>query len=86
MSGLQQIRQRFQSFVEIREILESLKTLAQIETQKLSRLGSYQADALEAVTEPLRDLLSFHPQLWLADSESFRDVLLVFGSERGEEL
>ena len=83
MSGLQQIRERIKSFQEIRDILESLKTMAQIEIQKLARFQDSQSQATEAVRAPLRDLLSFHPYLWTKEVDESQGVLLVFGSERG---
>ena len=83
MSGLQQLRGRLKNFLEIRDILESLKTLAQIEMQKLTRNQDRQLHVLDGIREPLRDLLSFHPSLWPELPEECENILLVIGSERG---
>ena len=83
MSGLRQLRGRLKNFLEIRDILEGLKTLAQIEMQKLTRHQERQIRVLEARREPLRDLLSFHPSLWPELPEECENVLLLLGSERG---
>lgn len=83
MSGLQQLRGRLKNFLEIRDILESLKTLAQIEMQKLTHHHERQVRVLESRREPLRDLLSFHPKLWPELPDECENVLLLLGSERG---
>jgi F-type H+-transporting ATPase subunit gamma len=70
------------SLSEIREIMNSMKTLAFMETRKLSRF----IDAQQAVVANIRtvagDLLSFYPEI-LPAAASTPSVCLLLGTERG---
>ena len=82
MSGLQQVRKRLASLAEIGDILDSLKTMALIETRKLAHYLEHQAAVVEGIRAPLQDLVRFHPSLDAWPQEAL-SVLLVMGSERG---
>ncbi|MGE0493767.1 MAG: FoF1 ATP synthase subunit gamma [Vulcanimicrobiota bacterium] len=82
MSGLQQLRKRLSSLAEIGDILDSLKTMALIETRRLVRYLEHQSAVVEAIRTPLQDLVHFNPTLDAWPEEAVR-VLLVMGSERG---
>jgi F-type H+-transporting ATPase subunit gamma len=70
------------SLEEIGEILSSMKTLAYMETRKLSRFLEAENKVVESIVAVAQDFLGFHPEL----PGALRDatpVFLVVGSERG---
>ncbi len=67
---------------QIRDILASMKTLAAMETHKLSRFIEAQKQMGISITEIADDFLCFHPGI-LPRAESQFDIILVIGSERG---
>jgi F-type H+-transporting ATPase subunit gamma len=70
------------SLGEIGEILSSMKTLAYMETRKLSRFLTAQQQIVESISDVADDFLAFFP----AESQALEDathVYLVIGSERG---
>lgn len=67
---------------EIRDILASMKTLAAMETHKLSRFIEAQKQMSTSITEIATDFLCFHPGI-LPRAEPLLDIILVIGSERG---
>lgn len=70
------------SLGEIAEILGSMKTLAYMETRKLSRFLSAQRQIVESIEEAAADFLSFEPGV-LAGTPRGASVALLIGSERG---
>lgn len=70
------------SLDEIGEILSSMKTLAYMETRKLSRFLTAQQRVVRSIHEVAADFLHFHPGLPGAQSQA-APVFLVVGSERG---
>lgn len=67
---------------EIRNILASMKTLAAMETHKLSRFIEAQKQMSLSIADIAADFLCFHPEI-LPESAPLFDVILVIGSERG---
>ena len=70
------------SLGEIGEILSSMKTLAYMETRKLSRFLAAQQQVVESIADVASDFLQFYPGLPTALREA-TPVFLVVGSERG---
>jgi F-type H+-transporting ATPase subunit gamma len=70
------------SLDEIGEILSSMKTLAYMETQKLSRFLAAQQKVVESIDDVAADFLGFFPEVPSAIREA-TPVYLVIGSERG---
>jgi F-type H+-transporting ATPase subunit gamma len=70
------------SLTEIGEILSSMKTLAYMETRKLSRFLAAQQGVVESISEVAADFLDHYPGLPV-DTEDATPVFLVVGSERG---
>jgi F-type H+-transporting ATPase subunit gamma len=70
------------SLGEIGEILSSMRTLAYMETRKLSRFLSSQQHVVESIAEVAADFLAFFPGR-LETPEETLHVYLVVGSERG---
>lgn len=67
---------------EIREILNSMKTLAYMETRKLSRFLSAQQAAVHSIDEVAADFISYFPQT-LPEGKPALTVYLMIGTERG---
>ncbi len=67
---------------EIRSVLNSMKTLAYMETRKLVRFAEAQGAVVESMENAAGELLISHPEILpeVADSAT---VFLVIGSERG---
>jgi F-type H+-transporting ATPase subunit gamma len=70
------------SLGEIREIMNSMKTLAFLETRKLTRFIRAQQAVVESIEEVAADFLSFHADILPEVGES-TPVFLVIGTERG---
>lgn len=70
------------SLAEIREILNSMKTLAYMETRKLSAFLAAQQAVVASLEEVAADFLAFHPDILPAVPEP-TPVFLLIGSERG---
>ena len=70
------------SLEEIREILSSMKTLAYMETRKLSRFLDAQKQVVDSINDVAEDFLGFHPELRPVAADVTR-VFLLIGSERG---
>lgn len=77
-----ELEQHRHSIGEIREIMNSMKTLAYMETRKLSRHLDTQRALTESIHEVAADFLSFHPETLPGTKEEVR-VYIVIGSERG---
>lgn len=70
------------SLAEIREIMNSMKTLAYLETRKLSRFLDAQHTVVESIEEAATDLFSFYPEL-LTETQVMTPVYILLGTERG---
>jgi len=70
------------SLEEIGEILSSMKTLAYMETRKLSRFLDAQQRVVDSINDVAEDFLGFHPELRPVPTDATR-VFLLIGSERG---
>jgi F-type H+-transporting ATPase subunit gamma len=70
------------SLLEIREIMSSMKTLAYLETRKLSQYREAQAAVVENLETAASDLLHFHPRL-VPPAAGEVPVRVLLGSERG---
>lgn len=82
MSLRRELDQHRKSLAEIREIMNSMKTLAYMETRKLSRFIDAQQAVVGGIETAINDLLSHYPEVWSAVPVSTSAYLLV-GSERG---
>jgi F-type H+-transporting ATPase subunit gamma len=71
-----------QALVEIREIMNSMKTLAYMETRKLRGFLEAQHNVVQSIEEVAADLLSFYPRAMPASSAT-RQVCFLIGTERG---
>lgn len=67
---------------EIRNIMNSMKTLAIMETHKLERLLATQLNMSETIEKMAADFLCFYPQV-LPRVEPLLTTILLIGSERG---
>lgn len=70
------------SLAEIRDIMNSMKTLAYMETRKLARFLAAQHAVVKSIEDVAADLLSFYPEA-LPQAMEIRPVYLLIGSERG---
>ncbi|GMR21223.1 MAG: hypothetical protein BMS9Abin36_1822 [Gammaproteobacteria bacterium] len=70
------------SLVEIRDIMNSMKTLAYIETRKLARFLDAQHAVVQGIEDVAADFLSFHPES-LPEVKETIPVYLLIGTERG---
>jgi len=70
------------SLNEIREIMNSMKTLAYLETRKLGRFLPAQQRVVDGIEAMAADFLHFHPDALPASSSGYPVCLLV-GTERG---
>lgn len=82
MSRRRSLEQHRSSLAEIRGIMNSMKTLATLETRKLARFLDAQRAVVASIETAARDLLAFHPEI-LPDVRERRPITLVIGSERG---
>lgn len=70
------------SLAEIREIMNAMKTLAYMETRKLTRFMAAQQAVVQNIEDMAADLLGFHPTA-LPDTQQTTPVYLLIGTERG---
>ena len=70
------------SLSEIRDIMNSMRTLAYMETRKLARVLDAQRAVVESIEAAATDLLGWYPDILPATKET-TPVCLVIGSERG---
>jgi F-type H+-transporting ATPase subunit gamma len=82
MTRRRELERHRQSLGEIREIMNSMKTLAYMETRKLDRFLDAQHAVVQNIEEVVADLLSFYPET-LPDAEVTTPVYIVIGTERG---
>ena len=67
---------------EIRNIMNSMKTLAIMETHKLERIIETQTAMIASIENIAADFLHFNPQV-LPEVEPTSNIILLIGSERG---
>lgn len=82
MTQRKALERKRHSLAEIGEIMNSMKTLAYMETRKLARFLGAQQACVRSIEQVAADLLDSHPEILPADSTS-EHVVLVIGSERG---
>lgn len=82
MSRRRSLEHHRQSLGEIRDIMNSMKTLAYMETRKLSRFIDAQQAVVQSLEAVATDLLSFHPDI-LPTADKAIPVFLLIGAERG---
>lgn len=82
MSRRRDLESHRDSLDEISEIMASMKTLAYVETRKLSRFLSAEQLVVESIEAVAADFLAFHPGM-LPDDARGSPVYLLIGSERG---
>jgi F-type H+-transporting ATPase subunit gamma len=82
MSRRRELEHHRHSLGEIREIMNSMKTLAYMETRKLARFLPAQQTVVKSIETMAADLLSFHPEI-LAEATETMPVFLMIGAERG---
>jgi F-type H+-transporting ATPase subunit gamma len=73
------------SLNEIRDIMNSMKTLAYMETRKLARFLDAQQSVVHNIENVATDFLSYHPGILpqAAKSKTPKTVYLLVGTERG---
>jgi len=82
MTRRRELERHRHSLAEIREIMNSMKTLAYMETRKLDRFLDAQHAVVQNIEEVVTDLLGFYPET-LPETTVTIPVYLVIGTERG---
>ena len=82
MSHRQDLERHRRGLEEIREIMNSMKTLAYMETRKLAQFLDAQHASTRSVLEAAEDFLAFHPEA-LPEFQTEAEVYLLIGTERG---
>lgn len=82
MTRRRDLEQHRQSLAEIRDIMDSMKTLAYMETRKLARFLDAQRAVVQSIENVAADLLSFYPET-LPEANETAVVYLLIGAERG---
>ena len=82
MTQRRDLQQHRHSLAEIRDIMNSMKTLAYMETHKLARFLSAQQTVVNSIEEVAADFLGFH-SAHLEVIGNAIPVYLLLGSERG---
>lgn len=82
MTRRRKLEEHRQNLAEIRGIMNSMKTLAYIETRKLARFLASQQAMVASIEAMAADFVSFFPETLPAD-EGENAVYLLVGSERG---
>jgi F-type H+-transporting ATPase subunit gamma len=82
MTQRQELERHRHSLGEIRDIMNSMKTLAYMETRKLSRFLDAQHAVVASIGDLAADFLSFYPEA-LPEADELPPVYLLVGSERG---
>jgi F-type H+-transporting ATPase subunit gamma len=76
------LEQHLHSLTEIRGIMNSMKTLAYLETRKLARFLDAQQAVVDSIEAAAADLLGFHPDI-LPEAPAATPVFLLNGTDRG---
>jgi F-type H+-transporting ATPase subunit gamma len=82
MTRRREVERHRHSLGEIRDIMNSMKTLAYLETRKLGRFLSAQQAVVKNVEDAAADFLAFYPET-LPPAGDTTPVYLLIGSERG---
>jgi F-type H+-transporting ATPase subunit gamma len=82
MTRRHKVQKHRHSLGEIRNIMNSMKTLAYMETRKLSRFLDAQHAVVRSIETVAADLLGFHPEI-LPETGRATPVYILIGSERG---
>ena len=82
MTRRRDLEQHRDSLSEIRDIMNSMKTLAYMETRKLTRFLDAQHAVVKSIEDAAADLLSFYPDI-LPEAAHSAAVYLLIGTERG---
>jgi F-type H+-transporting ATPase subunit gamma len=82
MTRRHELERHRQTLGEIRDIMNSMKTLAYIESRKLGRFLDAQRAVVNHIEAMAADFLGCYPEL-LPRAEQATPVCLLFGSERG---
>jgi len=82
MTKRQDLEHHRHSLGEIREIMNSMKTLAFLETRKLTHFLSSQQTVVRSIEDTAADFLSFHPEI-LPEIDETNQIYLLIGTERG---
>lgn len=82
MKGRLELRTRLQKLGEMHEIMDSMKSLAYMESRRLAGYQANQQQVLNTIRQAAADFLAFHPQPGL-DIAELAPVYLLVGSERG---
>lgn len=82
MTRRQDLEHHLHSLREIREIMNSMKTLAYMEIRKLSRFLNAQCAVVRSIEDTAADFLSFYPEA-MPQADETTQVYLLIGTERG---
>lgn len=82
MTRRRTLEQHRHSLAEIRGIMNSMKTLAYLETRKLARFLDAQQAVVSTIEAAAEDFLSFHPDI-LPEAQAATPVFLLIGADRG---
>lgn len=82
MTRRRDLERHRQSLAEIRDIMNSMKTLAYMETRKLGRFLDAQHTVVQDIEQVAADLLSFYPET-LPVMQEATPVYVLIGTERG---
>jgi len=84
MTRRRKLESQRHSLAEIRNIMNSMKTLAYLETRKLARFLDAQHVVVNSMEEAAMDFIAFHPQI-LPETKEIETsaAYIVIGTERG---
>jgi F-type H+-transporting ATPase subunit gamma len=82
MTRRRNLEQHRHGLAEIRDILNSMKTLAYMETRKLARFLGAQHAVVQSIEDVAADLLNFYSET-LPEAKETTPVYLLIGTERG---
>ena len=82
MTRRRNLERHRQSLAEIRDIMNSMKTLAYMETRKLARFLGAQHAAVQSIEDVAADLLGFYPEA-MPEAKETMPVYVLIGTERG---
>jgi len=82
MSRRRNLERHRENLAEIRDIMNSMKTLAYMETRKLARFLDSQHAVVRNIEEVAADLISFYPQS-TATAKAASPVYILIGTQRG---
>ena len=82
MSRRQNLEQHRRSLTEIREIMNSMKTLAYMETRRLAPFLDAQRNVVQSMEQVAADFLSFYPDAF-GPVRKATPLLIMIGAERG---